>query len=162
MKQCKFFYLSCYFWITKKFEYSWRKVFHKALNRDSILLSGIHRLQGHIVSFNIKVELRWSIGHYDFLHLKYFWKANNKFDRRKMITDSDKRHCVSPRRRLQSKVVSSTVFVEAKYWVNQLSNSRYILYVEMQDLIANADLFTNLAGIRVVSHCGSDKLRTLT
>ena len=46
------------------------------------------------------------------LRLKYLWKAKNKFDRRKGIVDSDRRHCVSIWSRFLSKMVSTAVFVE--------------------------------------------------
>ena len=57
-----------------------------------IFLLGIRRLQDNIVSFNLKVELRWPIDHFVLVRQKYFWKAENKIDRGKGTADSDKRY----------------------------------------------------------------------
>ena len=76
------------FWIFLK------KVFGKAFKRASTFLSGIRRLQDNIVGL---VEPRWwwwSIKHFVFVRLKYFWWAKNKIDRGKETTDSDKRSTV--------------------------------------------------------------------
>ena len=52
-----------------------KKGISRAIERDSILVTGIYLLQDNIVSFNLKVELGWLIDHFVFVSLKCFGKV---------------------------------------------------------------------------------------